>query len=107
MLMSFVVFEKSNLPTSLIATMALMLNVSAHVAELIRISIMATDKMQAEAAVISSQSADRPVFHISTWQWQPHPHHTTYLKMLSTVTMRTQGKTSPKRPETHIGKFID
>lgn len=50
MLMSFVVFKKSNLPASLVAVTSFMLNVSAHVAELMRISITATDKMQAEAA---------------------------------------------------------
>lgn len=50
MLMSFVVFKDSNLPAPLVAVIAFTLNIAAHVAELIRTSILATDKMQVEAA---------------------------------------------------------
>ncbi|MEN6327317.1 MAG: ABC transporter permease subunit [Syntrophomonas sp.] len=50
MLMYYVVFARSNLDAILVATVAFSLNISAHLAELMRSSLTATDHMQAEAA---------------------------------------------------------
>jgi len=50
MLLYYVVFAKYGLDPVLVATAAFSLNVSAHLAELMRSSLMATDPMQAEAA---------------------------------------------------------
>ena len=50
MLMYYVVFARSGLDAVIVATAAFSLNVSGHLAELMRSSIEATDRMQAEAA---------------------------------------------------------
>ncbi len=50
MLMYYVVFARSSLSATLIAVVAFSLNVSAHTAESFRAALLATDKMQAEAA---------------------------------------------------------
>ena len=50
MLMYYLVFARSDLSAPMIAVAAFALNVSAHTAELMRSALMATDKMQNEAA---------------------------------------------------------
>lgn len=50
MLMYYVVFARSGLNAVFVATAAFSLNISAHLAELMRSSLTATDHMQAEAA---------------------------------------------------------
>ncbi|MBP1764513.1 MAG: putative amino acid transporter permease protein [Firmicutes bacterium] len=50
MLMYYVIFARSNMPAPLLAVAAFSLNVSAHVAEVMRSALLATDKMQTEAA---------------------------------------------------------
>lgn len=50
MIMYYVVFARSDLPAPFIAVAAYTLNVSAHTAEVMRSALLATDKMQPEAA---------------------------------------------------------
>ena len=50
MLMYYVIFARSDLPAPMIAVSAFSLNVAAHVAEVMRAALMATDPMQVEAA---------------------------------------------------------
>lgn len=50
MIMYYVVFARSDMPAPLIAVAAYSLNVSAHTAEVMRSALLATDKMQPEAA---------------------------------------------------------
>lgn len=50
MLMYYVVFARSTLPAAYIAVVAFALNTAAHVAELMRSALSATDKGQVEAA---------------------------------------------------------